>query len=278
MKDLTPFGVQDLLPEEQSAYEQLTAAFQSIFEKNNYKKVKTPTIEYYDTLEPGLGEHLKEKSIKFFDTTGHCLVLRPDHTTPIARLVATQMQNEAKPLRLAYIDPVFSKVDPLHIEQFQAGIELIGEKSAKADAEIITTCIDALLEIGLKDLMIDIGHTHLVDNHDPEKKEALLKGDYIAYGHIPERGDSQLAKGYPDLEALYSELEKQGYAQYIHINKGLVKDIQYYTGMIFECCVPEAKKPIASGGRYNQLLSRFGYDCPAVGFAANLSEIQKVMP
>ena len=54
-------------------------------------------------------------------------------------------------------------------------------------------------------------------------------------------------------------------------NSGLVRDLNYYTGLIFECYIEGFSEPVASGGRYDTLLKNFGVDAPAVGFAINVS-------
>ena len=100
MKTLTPFGVNDFIPAEASTYSAIINKVETQFKKQGYEQVITPTIEYYDSLLPGMGESLKESSIKFFDGSGQMLLMRPDHTTPIARMVANRMKSEKLPLRL----------------------------------------------------------------------------------------------------------------------------------------------------------------------------------
>ncbi|MFT5171440.1 MAG: ATP phosphoribosyltransferase regulatory subunit, partial [Candidatus Marinamargulisbacteria bacterium] len=240
-----------------------------------YEEVITPTIEYFDTLAVGMGERLQEKSIRFLDPSGSLYVMRPDHTTPIARLAATRMAKTKHPLKLFYTGSIFrkQKKDTGDLEIFQAGQELIGDPSPKADAEMIVSCINALLSLGHKNICIDIGHVDFIKSVSPSKRQALLEGDYIKFGQLPDRGGPKTIKGHKDLEAILKILKKENVDQYVSFNKGLVKGIYYYTGIIFEAYVEGNRNVVASGGRYDQLLAKFGHRTPAVGYALNLSHL-----
>ena len=84
----------------------------------------TPAIEHFDRLQPALG-HLADHCIMFFDGSGSRLTLRPDHTTPIARIVTSRL-NQSMPVKLFYHDPVFVKILAWGTEIFQFGVEHIG--------------------------------------------------------------------------------------------------------------------------------------------------------
>lgn len=275
--NLTPFGVTDYNPNETEEFRNIINKASHVFDTRSYRRIKTPTIEFYDSLAKGLGPSLKQKVVKFFDPNGQVLLLRPDNTTPIARLVATRMNKDPLPLKLSYIDPIFRQsTDSLEgsIERFQAGVELIGDSSTEADAEVIITCIEALNAIGNCDFGIDIGHTELVTGLTDEKRQALLDNDYLSYGEIPARGNASVIKNNDALYSLSRILESKGYSDAVTFNTGLVKDLHYYSGVIFEVYDKKTKKIIASGGRYDGLLEKFGYAQPAVGFAIKIDALQ----
>ena len=100
----------------------------------------------------------------------------------------------------------------------------------------------------------------------------MISGDYVSLGRIPERGGLEIIKNNTYLTELYQRLSSEGIKN-IHINKGLIKEFKYYTGITFECSVNGFGRPLASGGRYDQLISKFGFDCPAVGFAISINDI-----
>ena len=273
----TPIGVSDLLPSDAGALDVLVDRIQSVFKTHAFLPIRTPTIEYADSLEPGLGATLKRQCIQFFDPSGERLMLRPDHTTPIARMVASRMQDEPLPLKLSYIDPVFRKSDLAKhsdTEIFQAGCEWIGDDSVGAVSELIALCLETLTQCGMSELGVEIGHVAFSDGLSDADKKALLARDYISLGHIPKRGKKEVAAEHDACAAVFDALGKYGYSDAVYVNQGLVEGIYYYTGIIFEVYSKKSREIVASGGQYNQLLRTFGYDQPAVGFAIDLNRLR----
>ncbi len=58
---------------------------------------------------------------------------------------------------------------------------------------------------------------------------------------------------------------------------GLVRNIGYYTGAVFEVYDPALGAPIGGGGRYDELLGRFGRPLPAVGFALDVDRLHQAL-
>ena len=277
MSHITPMGVSEYLPLEAQRLVKYKSNLQKIFIDAGYLPIKTPTIEYSESIEVGLGPILRKKCVEFFDPSGKRLMLRPDHTTPIARTVAARMQNEELPLKLSYIDPVFRKPDQQYstdTEIFQAGCELIGYECVEEVFNLLEICIHSLKELGITDLGVDIGHVDFANSLSDDQKKSLVDGDYLAFGSIPKRGKVELADSNSDLKRLYSLIMNKKFDDICFINQGLVKGLYYYTGIIFEIYSRKVGKVIASGGQYDNLCKQFGYDCPAVGFAINLNDIQ----
>ena len=87
-----PTGTKDLLPKKVLLNQRISNQAQSFIEKWGYEEIETPIIEYYKTV--GLYSQIpEEKLIKFLDTSGSTVVLRPDLTTPIARFAASVYQD-----------------------------------------------------------------------------------------------------------------------------------------------------------------------------------------
>ncbi len=278
MKRLTPLGIRDLVPEETQHRQQLVQSMSKTFETQGYQHIQTPTLEFSEALGVGMGPQFKHTAIQFFDPSGQLLVLRPDHTIPIARLVATRMQNAALPLKLYYSDAVFRQpvnVFEQDIETFQSGVELIGAEGPQAEAELIHLMILTLQNLGVKDFGIDIGHTDFITTLPKDKKEALVKGDYLNLGYIPKRGKEEVIANTPSLTHVYTYLKSHKLDHYVHFNQGLVKELHYYTGLIFECYIPSVRQSVGSGGRYDTLMEKFGFKCPAIGFAFNLNRLSQ---
>jgi len=127
-----------------------------------YQEIIPPAFEYLDVLAAGLEPEMIEKCYKFADrTTGRILLLRPDVTAQIARIVAMGMVEPAFPLRLCYRTTVF-RYEPEHAgrerEIFQVGAELIGVDDVAMDGEIVALMIECLERLGLSAFTISLGH------------------------------------------------------------------------------------------------------------------------
>ena len=157
----TPEGVQDILEKDCIIKKEIEERIASIFQSYGYYEIQPPTFEFYDVFAGESGLIEQETMFKFFDRQGRILVLRPDITTPIARIIATKYKNLKPPVRLCYIGNAFRYDEPYQgakLREFtQAGIELIGANTPEADAEVIALTINALLASGLKEFQIEIG-------------------------------------------------------------------------------------------------------------------------
>lgn len=151
-----PEGMHDILPDELALQDQAEAAVLNLFKAWAYQKVVTPTLEYGACIQPV--EEEGDAFFKLFDRQGHVLVLRPELTTSIARMVNTRMRGGNLPLRLCYAADVF-RYSKSHKQEFrQVGVELIGSASPVADAEVVALAIEALRGIGGMDFQINLGH------------------------------------------------------------------------------------------------------------------------
>ena len=158
-KTHVPDGVEDCLPAECYIKRNIEDALRRVFIVSGYDEIETPTYEFFDVFQSGVGSYLQESMIKFMDAKGRILVLRPDLTVPIARVAATKLENSGS-LRLFYIQNSFATAEPAigkAGEFTQAGIELIGDGSSCADAEVIALAVKSLLAAGLETFTIDIG-------------------------------------------------------------------------------------------------------------------------
>ena len=156
----TPKGLADILWEECDLKYHIETVARNVFAEHGYKMVQTPTFEYYDVYNAAT-PNKAESMFKFFDVNGRMLALRPDFTTSIARLAATKSIGEKTPLRLCYSGSAFRNDEAFsqarQREFSQVGIELIGENSAEADAEVIRVAIETLSRAGMNKFQIDIG-------------------------------------------------------------------------------------------------------------------------
>ncbi len=159
-----PAGVRDVLPVEAAELRALGTALSASFAAFGYREVMTPLIELAGVLDRA-EEHGVGRAYRLFDDEGRVLVLRPDLTIPIARLVATRMADHPGPVRVSYTARAMRPPSPGTIrgaEQRQAGIELVGGDGPEADAEVIAALSRALVAAGVPDARIAIGSVALV--------------------------------------------------------------------------------------------------------------------
>lgn len=156
-----PTGMQDTLPGECARKRLLEGQLRRLFRLGGYQEIETPILEYYDALDDPTYGYRPELVWKTFNNKGQILAVRPDSTIPAVRLAASKLKDAGLPLRLCYVQSAShfeSDTLSLLCEETQAGVELMGEGSPQADAEVIALAIDALKAAGLKDFQIELGH------------------------------------------------------------------------------------------------------------------------
>ena len=158
-KIFIPQGVEDTHYNQFEIKENVITSFKEICKAHGYRQVLTPTLEYYDLFTDGTIH--KDHMVKLIDGDGKILVLRPDVTTPIVRMVATNYKETFGYLKFSYVSNVFRINDEQcgnKREFIQGGIEFIGDCKPDSDAEVISLAIKTLLNCGIKEFKIDLGH------------------------------------------------------------------------------------------------------------------------
>jgi ATP phosphoribosyltransferase regulatory subunit len=126
----------------------------SVFQAWNYEEVITPSVDYYDLFEQGMGQREAQRGFRFTDNDGRLLALRPDVTSSVARMAATLLSERPRPLRFCYAAPVFRQQTQSHAEwrreNTQLGCELIGTGGKPADLEILRLAAEILSRLNLQ--------------------------------------------------------------------------------------------------------------------------------
>ncbi len=305
-----PSGTRDVLPDETREVRAITDALRCVFERHNYGEVYTPALEYESVLERADMAEAKP-AYRVFDESGATLVLRSDMTVPIARVVATRYPTVDPPLRFCYLAHCYRGVRPQRgqpRELLQAGIELIGAPAPVGTVEALNVLCSALDEIGLADYKIGLGDASLYPSLmaslgvpvelRPQLLSALAGRDFVSLERdlreielstddkelllaVPQRRGSPdvldaslgaVADATANMRDVY-ELLTPDVAGKVIFDLGLVRSIGYYTGAVFEVYDPALGAPIGGGGRYDELLGRFGRSLPAVGFALGVDRL-----
>ena len=298
-----PSGTRDVLPDEMRELRAITEAMRAVFDRRGYGEVWTPTIEFEDVLRRG--ETGVDPAYRVFDDHGHVMALRPDMTVPIARVAATRYAHAEPPLRFSYFAHAYRGVRP-HRGQMReflpAGIELFGAPGPDGTVEALTVLCEALDAVGLVGYRIALGsaslYPALMDTFgvdDAEVRATLLGAlgarDFVrletevrarglddALVRVPQlRGGTELLEritgGEADgLRAILAALPET-VRERIVLDLGLARGLGYYTGSVFDVLDPALGEPLGGGGRYDDLVGRFGRDLPAVGFALHVDRL-----
>ena len=158
MVQRTPRGFRDILPQEALARERITEAVRSCFSSHGYLPVETPLLEDRTVIETA--GRIQDSPFQLFDKDDRLLMLRPDLTLPISRMVASRMVADGLPLRLRYVAPVVREQGALRGQprQFtQLGVELVGGEGADSEAEVVMLLADALARLGVPDWYVVCG-------------------------------------------------------------------------------------------------------------------------
>ena len=303
----TPYGTRDFLPAEAAAKRAVGQKIFKLFASFGYEEVVTPTMEYLETLTTSGGRVIEPHLFKMFDRNNRTLALRHEMTTPIARLAVSRLKDSPLPLKLSYNTNVFrfrTNQPGRQCEFYQAGVELLGISNAFADAEIIALAAQALSVAGLEDFKICLGQVEfaggLMENLSAELqaqiKSAIERHDIVALNNLPV--DDRLKKiptlqggkeilseaqavadnersqrALENLTEIYRLLEIYGVADKITFDLGLIRDFEYYTGMVFEAYSHGVGYSLAGGGRDDNMLKDFGAARAATGFALGIERI-----
>ncbi|MBV4450668.1 ATP phosphoribosyltransferase regulatory subunit [Clostridium tyrobutyricum] len=182
-KRYIPEGAKDLIFEECSKKVEIQNILRQTYIDAGFLEISSPLLEFYDVFNYDKTIFKQENMYKLFDKQGRMMVLRPDMTTPAVRISATKLKRAPHPLKLCYTENIYRENENLNgkdMEIAQSGIEILGAESIKADAEIVTTAIRALLKCGLKEFKIELGQINffksiIKETEMDDEKEKLLK-------------------------------------------------------------------------------------------------------
>lgn len=307
-----PPGMRDLLPEEAQSRRSLARVVLERFALHGYRVVTPPAFEFEDVLERGLGDLAAADVLRFIEPeSGEVAVLRPDMTPQIARIVATRMRHHTPPFRLAYEGTVVRRRlgrAKKHRQIPQVGVELCGLGGQEGDVELLALAADVLRAAGLSRFTIDVSDAGVVrelvadlpSDRAAEVTRALAAKDDAMLAEVTRGIDVgpkivALAHLYGGREAvveatrllagtraeapaqrllaLFDAASARGLGPVLRADPGEVRGFAYYTGTIWTLFAAGPGEAIGAGGRYDDLLSRFGMPMPAVGFGLDLDAL-----
>jgi ATP phosphoribosyltransferase regulatory subunit len=249
--------------------------------------------------------------------SGEVAALRPDMTPQIARIIATRLRGRPLPFRLGYEGTVLRRRSGRarkHRQIPQVGVELAGVTGPDGDLELLALASDGLRAARLTSFQIDIGDAGIVRallaslpgeaqtaisdalaRKDPAEVADACDAARTPYADTQTAlttlhgGRDALAEGATRLAqtpaapaaarllALYDAARARGLSEFLTADLGEVRGFAYYTGTIFHAYAPGTGDALGSGGRYDELLGRFGWDLPAAGFAFDLDRLREAL-
>ncbi len=297
-------GTRDFYPAEMAARIWLYDKTRKISESFGYQEFEAPILEKLDLYAAKSGEELvKKQSYAFEDKGGEEIVLRPELTPSLARMIAQRQRQLTYPLRWWSFGPFWRYEAPQKgrsREFFQWNIDQIGIDTPEADAEMVAIVAALFREVGLSpdQALISINDRQLVNRE--LKKIGVTEGQHQdTLNWIDRRSkmkpeiwetagreiglfEDQIAQvmlflenenRWQDSETLvrvFSILEAMGVREYVRYDPSTIRGLPYYTGIVFEAfdVSGSVRRSILGGGRYNNLMEAVGGDpTPAVGFA-----------
>jgi ATP phosphoribosyltransferase regulatory subunit len=228
-----PPGMKDVLPGEARKRRQLVNELMETFNSYGYEEVGTSSLEYYDVVErDGMDP---SEVFKLIDREGHILALRPDVTTPIARMVASRLRDRRLPFRLSYTGSTF-RYEAVQVgrqrEFTQVGVELIGSDDLMADLEVLLLAIESVEKTGIKEYKIGIGEINITqgflnemlpdEDLAEEARELVIGKNFVGLDALlTEHADAEKARIFLKL------VRKNGGAEILEEIEGYSEGIEY---------------------------------------------------
>ncbi len=306
MEIQAPKGTKDMLPQDAYKWHYVEGVLREVSKAFGVREIRTPIFEHTELFLRGVGETtdiVQKEMYTFNDKGDRSITLKPEGTAPTVRaFIENRLFNEAQPTKLYYIIPCFryENVQKGRLRQFhQYGVEVFGSKEPSMDAEVISLAMEALKNLGLKSLSLNINNLGC-PNCRPKYNEALKK--YLEENHdnlcnvcktrfeknpmrildCKEKTCKEITKDAPiildyicdECDSHFTEVKRYLDALNINYNidPGIVRGLDYYTKTIFEILNDDFT--VCGGGRYDKLIEEIGGpEMPAVGFGLGLERL-----
>ena len=286
-----PRGMRDFYPEDMAWRSRVFDAFRAAGEAAGFRQYDACVVESYELLARKAGEEVGEQIYHFFDKSERHLALRAEMTPTLARMVAQRQKELPFPLKWTTIAQCFRyerMTKGRKREHYQWNLDIIGEDSVLAEAEVIGTACDALRRMGLSpaDFKVHVSSRKFLgellaksgiaaDRHaqvflalDKRGKmpdaeiAAMLKDGGLSDAEIEATFAIMETKDFsacPELVELFRLAEIAGFADCLEFDISVIRGLSYYTGVVFECFDTKGEfRAIFGGGRYDNLLTTIG--------------------
>ncbi len=286
-------------------------AMRDVCHRFGFGEVVTPTFEHSELFKLRSGPQVVEEMYVFKDKGDREMALRPEITASVMRYFVNDLSTSPRPLKFYYVGNCFRYENPQsgrYREFFQLGAELIGNKNPETDAEVIALAVNCIRATGLENVAVRIGHIGILKSLvraevQDEKVVAdilrmLDKGDFDALGAMFDakalpralfekisaiaeiKGEVELLNNLEQSEVtdhireIFKVLKIYGLEE-CQLDLGIVRGLDYYTGMVFEIDAPNlgAEKQVLGGGSYTLSELFGGEPVFSTGFAIGIDRV-----
>jgi histidyl-tRNA synthetase len=294
-------GTRDFYPQEMAVHNWIIDGWKKVSIRNGFEEFDGPILEHLQLYTQKSGDEIVEQLFSLQDRGGRDLAMRPEMTPTLARMVNQQINSLPRPVKWFAVPRLFRAERPQKgrlREFFQWNIDIIGEDSVLADAEVIFTTLDYLRQTGLTadDIVVKVSSRKmlaevmgkitipqqslnqlyaLLDKRKklpPETFDQLLNellSDPTKANKVKEFMDCTNCagveskfgafQGTSDIRELMGLLDNMGVGDYYVFDPGIVRGLAYYTGVVFEIYDRgDELRAICGGGRYDNLLRDCG--------------------
>lgn len=311
-----PSGFKSISGDNAEKMEYGRQVFFDVFGAYGYRALLPSALQLFGSCWDRLAPGIRSRMLSMSAPSGETCCLRPDLTLAAVEHISSSYAPEERPLRICYGERVYRVPNPpdMYVENFQLGAELLGWEGQGADVELLTLllrCLDALEVKGSSVVIGDVTILETLLRNVPAQTASALRNalriqSFSSYREIISRAPmsetlrvslSALPSLRGDLSVLDDAFEIlppecplegienivralifAGYQDRVFVDLSLARELDYYSGPIFEIFSEEHGKPVGGGGRYDGLLSSFGMIGQAIGFSLNLDQILKNIP
>ncbi|TLZ63770.1 MAG: histidine--tRNA ligase [Methanobacteriota archaeon] len=308
-----PRGTNDHGPDAMARRRAVEGILRETAQRFGFREIGTPTLESLELFTAKSGPGIVKELYAFKDKGGRDVALRPEFTASIVRFYLSELRNLPKPIKVYSVGNVFRYEEPQkgrYREFTQFNAEIIGAPALPGDAEVIALALECLRAVGIKEVQVRIGHIGLLrsylrlapedqgkvlhwldkrnftalreelrrlelqDLEDPLRRFVELKGGVEIFTKAAEALPGVRPQGFEYLRSLAARLRDYG-VENVTFDLGVVRGLDYYTGMVFEVDSPNlgAEKQVMGGGAYNLAETLGGDPVPQTGFAFGLDRI-----
>lgn len=312
-----PKGTYDLFKNEMQRWLYVEGVIKSVCEYFNYEEIRTPLFEKSELFHRGVGEStdiVTKETYTFTDRGNRSMTLRPEGTAGVLRsVIENKIYSDPKGInKLFYLGTMYRYERPQagRFREFrQFGVEALGIKDARVDAEVVSmayTIYDLLGLEGLKVKVNSLGNKESRDlyrtalrNHFKEDLNTLCSDCQTRYDTNPLRildckidADKAIMKTAPKTIDYLTEESKQYFEEILkyleafdipyEIDTSLVRGLDYYEEMVFEVHAEiegfGSQSALCGGGRYDGLSESLdGPNLPGIGFALGMERLMSAL-